>query len=105
MQHLDSLPGVVFLAQGENFTARSLGYNYAISVRFTSKEAEASYQSLPLHVKIRDEIIKPNLDTDQTSPILVMDIEHTKRPRGLSLLALGLTAGFCVGMLVAKKTR
>ena len=51
------IPGVAFVAIGANYTQRGLGYNYGISVRLTSKEAEAAYQSHPIHVALRDEVI------------------------------------------------
>ena len=61
---LQSLHGVVSVVQGENYTTRGQGYNYAIVIRLTSKEAEVAYQTTPLHVKVRDEVIIPLLVKD-----------------------------------------
>ena len=102
LQALSTLPGVVFLSQGENYTARGQGFNYGIVVRFTSKEAESKYQEHPMHVAVREEVIKPLLDTKQAGPVLAMDYVHTQPPRGLELLGIGLLAGALVGVLAQR---
>jgi len=74
---IKQIPGVLSITVGANYTARGLEYNTGIVVRLTSKEAEVAYQTHPIHVGVRDSIIKPLIDkgTDGTPPILVVDYE------------------------------
>ena len=74
---IKQIPGVLSITVGANYTTRGLEYNTGIVVRLTSKEAEVAYQTHPIHVSVRDSIIKPLIDkgTDGTPPILVVDYE------------------------------
>ena len=101
IQSLAKLPGVVFVAAGKNYTARGQGFNFGISVRFTSPEAEVAYQTHPEHVAVRDEVIKPLLDSNQAGPILAMDFEHKQPPKLVPLL-VGITVGIAVSMLAQR---
>ena len=101
IQSLASLPGVVFIAAGTNYTARGQGFNFGISVRFTSPEAEVAYQTHPLHVAVRDEVIKPLLDRTQAAPILAMDFEHTQPPKLVPLI-VGAAVGVVLSMLAQR---
>ena len=101
IQSLAKLPGVVFVAAGKNYTARGQGFNFGISVRFTSPEAEVAYQTHPEHVAVRDEVIKPLLDSNQAGPILAMDFEHTQPPKLVPLL-VGIAVGIAVSMLAQR---
>jgi hypothetical protein len=98
VQALSALPGVTFVSAGENYTARGQGYNYAVCVRFISKEAEAAYQTHPEHVKVRDEVIVPLLQPE-TKP-LVVDYQH-EQPLNRGLL-LGLAVGLCLGVVLGR---
>ena len=49
-----------------------------IVVRFESREAEVAYQTHAHHVRVRDGILKPLLDTAAGSPLLAMDYEHAQ---------------------------
>jgi len=71
-QTLKQIPGVLSVSCGPNYTARGQGYNYGIVVRFVSKMAEAAYQSHPVHVRIRDEVLKPLL-APEPAPVLAID--------------------------------
>lgn len=104
---LTTVPGVCFIAAGDNYTARGQGFNYGISVRFISPEAEVKYQTHPLHVAVRDEVIKPLLDTSQSNPILAMDFEHTQPlyPK-LVPVCVGFVAGALVtGAILLRRAR
>ena len=92
IQSLTAIKGVAFVSAGPNYTKRGQGYNFGIVVRLTSKEAEAAYQTDPLHVDVRDSVIKPLLDTSQPAPVIAMDYEHNQRPKW-ALFALGFVAG------------
>ena len=76
---------------GPNYTKRGQGYNFGI-VGASRVEAEAAYQTDPLHVDVRDSVINPLLDTSQPAPVLAMDYEHNQRPKW-ALFALGFVAG------------
>ena len=100
-----SIPGVLSISQGPNYTSRSLEYNYGIVVRLVSKEAEAAYQLHPEHVRVRDTIIKPNLakGADGTPPVLAMDYacQAAATPMPWRLVAAaGL--GVLLGLTLAK---
>ena len=58
---LMQIPGVLEVSSGANYTQRSQGFNIGIIVTLNSKEAEAAYQTHPIHVEVRDTIIKPLL--------------------------------------------
>ena len=98
IQSLTAIRGVVWVSCGSNYTKRGQGYNYAIVVRLTSKEAEEAYQKDPLHENVRDNVIKPLVDTSQPAPLLAIDYEHTQRPRWAPFL-LGLTVGVVATVL------
>jgi hypothetical protein len=78
----------------------------SIVVRLTSKEAEAAYQTHPVHVDVRDNIIIPVLNkkgSDGTPPVLAVDyvFDHPECPidwRGFALM--GATVGFLAGAIV-----
>ena len=99
---LTSIAGVCWISCGENYTKRGLGYNYGIAVRFTREEAEVAYQTHPLHVAVRDEVIKPLIDATQPNPILAMDYAHEQAPR-LKLAAVSFALGLLVGVLVKRR--
>ena len=71
-------------------------------VRLTREEAEAAYQTHPLHVAVRDEVIKPNVDTTKADPILAVDYAHHQKPK-LALLSIGFVAGLVVGALAMRR--
>ena len=96
---LTSIPGVLSVSAGANYTTRGQGYNAGIVVRLASKEAEAAYQTHAEHVRVRDEIIKPLF----SAPPIVLDWE-CKPSEGLLdskpvLLALGLGVGIAIGQV------
>ena len=97
MQALRALDGVCWISCGANYTHRGLGYNYGITVRFTREEAEVAYQEHPMHVAVREEVIKPNVDMSQPNPILAIDYVHDQPPR-YGLLALGFACGLLAGV-------
>ena len=101
IQELASLQGVVSVVQGENYTTRGQGFNYGIVVRFTSKEAQARYQTAKLHVQVRDQVIVPLLVAD--TKVLALDFEHNLHPR-LALLAIGFAAGLVIGVKLSRRS-
>ena len=72
---LKELDGVISISCGENYTSRGLGYNFGITVRFTTRAAESAYQTHPDHVQFRDAYLKPLFMPDVESPILVIDYD------------------------------
>ena len=100
-----TIPGVLAVTAGENYTTRALEYTTGIIVRLTTKEAEAAYQTHPVHVEVRDTILKPLVikGTESTPPVLAMDYECA-RPMEWKGLMLGAAAGagMLVGFAIAK---
>ena len=91
---LKRIPGVAAVTIGENYTQRGQGFNAASRITLTSKEAEACYQTHPLHVEARDTIIKPLLTGE--SPVLAIDYEYDEHGTGMSQyfhVGLGFVAG------------
>ena len=98
-KQLLEIDGVLSVSAGENYTSRGQGYNAGIVVRFSSKEAEAAYQSHPTHVAVRDNIIKPLLNTSAGPPLIVLDYAFVEPSRPSDYK--GLVYGFAAGLLVA----
>jgi len=99
------IPGVINVTAGTNYTSRGLEYNTGIIVRLASAEAEKAYQTHPVHVEVRDTILKPLIikGTETTPPVLAVDYECTpvKQLDWMSV-AVGVTAGVLVGVMLAK---
>ena len=70
-----SIPGVLSISVGNNYTTRGLEYTSGIVVRLKDKDTEKAYQMHPEHIRVRDELIKPVLrkGTDTTPPVIAMD--------------------------------
>ena len=109
------------VSSGANYTQRSQGFNTGIIVTLDSKEAEAAYQTHPIHVEVRDTIIKPlltglslhALGPDKRllashicalcageKPLLALDYLHEQPVCPIdwrSFLAIGLAIGFVLG--------
>lgn len=106
---LMQIPGVLSFTAGENYTKRGLEYNTGIVVRITTKEAEAAYQTHPIHIEVRDTILKPLIvkGSESTPPILAVDYECPAPVAGLfsTTAAAGLAAGILVGYAIAKVMR
>jgi hypothetical protein len=66
----ETIPGIVRLAVGENFTARALGAQLGLVLTVESKAALDAYQSHPSHVAVAQGL---RADCDQ---ILALDFEH-----------------------------
>ncbi|MFK7827308.1 MAG: Dabb family protein [Oligoflexales bacterium] len=56
------IDGLIDLSVGENFSARSKGFDSGLVVRLADEEALATYQEHPEHVRILTELLKPNLE-------------------------------------------
>ena len=56
------IDGLIDLSVGENFSARSKGFDTGLVVRFADEKALATYQEHPEHVRILNEKLRPNLD-------------------------------------------
>ena len=100
------IPGILRVSAGQNYTHRALKFNYGIVVTFHSKLHEAAYQTHPEHQTVKDQIIKPLLDTSQTEPILALDYEFQYEvcPLGWrSFLLMGLTAGIILGRAASSR--
>ena len=100
---LKSIPGVVSVSVGENYSARSAGFNNGIVVRFSSKEAEAAYQSHPLHVELRDTLIKPLLSAEAGTSIAAIDYPFYEPQCPIDykgFMLMGGLVGFVLGGLV-----
>lgn len=103
-----TVPGVISVSVGDNYTDRGLGYSIGIVVRLTSKEAEAAYQTHPEHVRVRDTIIKPLLRQQEScggyeanNAILAVDYVHQPpllSKREFRYLLLGFMAGAAVAL-------
>ncbi len=107
---LKQIPGVLGVTAGANYTTRGLEYNTGIVVRLSSKEAEVAYQTHPIHVSVRDNLLKPLLvkGTDGTPPILVVDYEAPDScvmPARLPAAMCGLAVGVLLGCALALTKR
>ena len=94
---LKAIAGVKSISCGPNYTTRGQGYNYAIAVTFDSKASESAYQTHPLHVEVRDQTIKPSLDTAATAPVCAIDYEYDAPSGGsyMTIMGLGFAAVAC----------
>lgn len=104
---LKSIPGVVEVSSGENYTERGQGFNNAIVVKCVSKEAERAYQSHAEHVRVRDTIIKPLCDSSAGAggPICVVDYEFHEPQCPIDhkgFMAIGALAGLIVGGILGR---
>jgi heme-degrading monooxygenase HmoA len=66
----DSVPGIVDLSVGRNFTDRGKGYNCGLVVRLESKAALDVYRDHPDHQQVLQERIKPIVED-----VLAVDYE------------------------------
>lgn len=64
------IPDIIQLSCGENFSARSQGFHHGLVVRFSNRDALATYMSHPLHQEVVHNSIKPILQD-----ILAVDYE------------------------------
>ena len=55
------VPDIVSLSVGKNFSERSQGFEFVLSVYLPSKEALASYQSNEYHQAVVTDYIKPKV--------------------------------------------
>ena len=81
----------------------------AVVVRFASKEAEEAYRNHPVHVHVRDTLIKPLLvpGKDGTPSVLAMDYEFAAKSDGwmrMGNVAAGLAVTFAVGFLLGRRS-
>ncbi|KAF9112214.1 hypothetical protein BGX27_003769 [Mortierella sp. AM989] len=59
----DQLPGVIESVHlGVNFSARSKGFTHGFTMIFKDRAALETYDKSPEHVKVVQEIIRPNID-------------------------------------------
>lgn len=66
----DSVPGVVDLSVGENFSERAGGYTHGLFVRFDTREELRGYIEHPDH-----QVVVGKLE-ERTTGRLVVDYEH-----------------------------
>jgi ribosomal protein L17 len=64
----DTVPGVVDLTVGENFSERSGGYTHGIFVRFESREGLQGYMKHPDHLAVVEKL-------DRLTSRIVVDYE------------------------------
>ena len=64
----DTVPGVVDLTVGENFSERSGGYTHGIFVRFESREGLQGYMKHPDHLAVVEKL-------DRLTTRIVVDYE------------------------------
>lgn len=65
-----SVPSVVDLSCGENFSDRAQGYETGLTVRFQDKAGLDAYMVHPAHVAVVEERIRPIMDG-----VLALDYE------------------------------
>jgi hypothetical protein len=65
----DTVPGVVDLTVGENFSERSGGYTHGIFVRFESREDLQGYMKHPDHLAVVEKL-------DALTTRIVVDYEY-----------------------------
>jgi len=65
----DTVPGVVDLTVGENFSERSGGYTHGIFVRFESREDLQGYMKHPDHLAVVEKL-------DRLTDRIVVDYEY-----------------------------
>jgi hypothetical protein len=71
LKSLVSLPGVVDITAGRNFTDRGKGFNFALRVTLTDRAALEKYGPCPEHQRVKEEHIIPILED-----ILAIDYEY-----------------------------
>lgn len=57
----NEIPEIIALSCGENFSSRSQGFQHGLVVRFSDREALATYQAHPAHQEVVQDFIKPIL--------------------------------------------
>jgi hypothetical protein len=55
----DSVPGVLELSFGKNFTARGREFTHALLVKLADKAALDGYAAHPAHVRVVEELLAP----------------------------------------------
>lgn len=65
-----SVPGIVDLTCGQNFSQRSQGYEIGLVVRFQDRAALETYLPHPAHRAVVEETIRPIMDG-----VIVVDYE------------------------------
>lgn len=65
-----SVPGIVELSCGENFSERNQGYEIGLVVRFTDRAALDTYLPHPAHRAVVEEKIRPIMEG-----VIVVDYE------------------------------
>ena len=65
----ESVPGVVDLSAGENFSPRSGGYTHGIFVRFETREDLQGYMQHPDHLAVVEKL-------DRLTTRIVIDYEY-----------------------------
>ena len=98
-----TIPGVISISMGQNYTKRALEYSTGFIVRFESMEAEIAYREHPVHVHVRDTLLKPTIakGAETTPPILAMDYEcYSKHNTGWTDHLGGPAIGFACGVVV-----
>jgi hypothetical protein len=75
LHSLSAIPGCVSVSFGRTFlTERAQGYTHVLSVRLVDEAALGVYQKHPMHVRVRDEELKPCVRKEPLLP------EHPKAP-------------------------
>lgn len=55
----DKIPEIIALSCGENISERSQGFQHGLVVRFSDRDALATYQAHPAHQALVQNLIKP----------------------------------------------
>lgn len=66
----DTIPGILHVSAGVNFSARAQGYTHGFVARFKDRAALDAYISHPAHVAVVEQKVKP-----LSEGVLVLDYE------------------------------
>ncbi len=56
---LQEVPGIISLSHGRNFSERSQGYEYGLSVHLQDQAALKAYQDHPIHQEVLTTTLRP----------------------------------------------
>ena len=104
-----SIPGITRITYGEDhILTRGKGFTHALITRHTSKETAVAYQAHPEHIRVRDHILIPLIERDNSGAPIVLSVDflaHVIESWRLKELIFGALAGSAISFLFLFRNR